>query len=73
MIAAGAAEPLRERSIAKQTADRCGNRFRRSIGHYRRFYEACRAGDSKAAQSVIHDSMQWAVDLIWDELPSERE
>ena len=48
-------------------------RFRRSVGHYRRFYEACKAGDSKAAQSVIHESMQWAVDLIWDELPSERE
>ena len=48
-------------------------RFRRSIGHYRRFYEACKAGDSRAAQSVIHESMQWAVDLIWDELPSERE
>ncbi|HEX6725614.1 MAG TPA: FCD domain-containing protein, partial [Gaiella sp.] len=47
-------------------------RFRRSVGNYRRFYEACRAGDSKAAQSVIHESMQWAVDLIWDELPSER-
>ena len=26
----------------------------------------------QAAQSVIHESMQWAVDLIWDELPSER-
>ena len=48
-------------------------RFRRSVGNYRRFYEACKAGDSKAAQSVIHESMQWAVDLIWDELPSERE
>ena len=48
-------------------------RFRRSVGNYRRFYEACKAGDPKAAQSVIHESMQWAVDLIWDELPSERE
>ena len=48
-------------------------RFRRSVGNYRRFYEACKTGDSKAAQSVIHESMQWAVDLIWDELPSERE
>jgi DNA-binding GntR family transcriptional regulator len=47
-------------------------RFRRSVGNYRRFYEACKAGDPKAAESVIHESMQWAVDLIWDELPSER-
>ena len=48
-------------------------RFRRSVGNYRRFFDACKAGDPKAAESVIHESMQWAVDLIWDELPSERE
>jgi DNA-binding GntR family transcriptional regulator len=46
-------------------------RFRRSVGNYRRFYDACKAGDPKAAEQVIHESMQWAVDLIWDELPSE--
>ena len=49
------------------------DRFRRSVGNYRRFYDACRAGDPKAAERVIHESMQWAVDLIWDELPSETE
>ena len=48
-------------------------RFRGSVGNYRRFYEACAAGDPKAAEKVIHESMQWAVDLIWDELPSETE
>ena len=49
------------------------DRFRRSVGNYRRFYDACRAGDPKAAERVIHESMQWAVDLIWAELPSETE
>jgi DNA-binding GntR family transcriptional regulator len=48
-------------------------RFRHSVGNYRRFYDACKAGDPKAAERVIHESMQWAVDLIWDELPSESE
>lgn len=47
-------------------------RFRRSVGHYRNFVEACRSGDPKAAERVIHESTQWAVDLIWDSLPSER-
>ena len=32
-----------------------------------------RPATPSAAQSVIHESMQWAVDLIWDALPSERE
>lgn len=49
------------------------DRFRRSVGNYRRFYQACKAGDPKRAERVIHESMQWAVDLIWDELPSESE
>jgi DNA-binding GntR family transcriptional regulator len=46
-------------------------RFRRSVGNYRRFFAACKAGDPKRAEAVIHESMQWAVELIWDELPSE--
>ena len=46
-------------------------RFRRSIGNYRRFYEACKAGDPRAAQDVMRESLEWAVDLIADELPSE--
>jgi len=47
-------------------------RFRGSVGNYRRFFAACKAGDSTAAERVIHESMRWAVDLIWDELPSEQ-
>lgn len=46
-------------------------RFRRSVANYRRFYEACRAGDARAAERVMEESMRWAVDLIWDDLPSE--
>jgi DNA-binding GntR family transcriptional regulator len=46
-------------------------RFRRSVAHYRAFYAACKAGDGRAAERVIHESMQWAVDLIWESLPSE--
>jgi DNA-binding GntR family transcriptional regulator len=46
-------------------------RFRRSVAHYRSFYEACKAGDPRAAEQVIHASTQWAVDLIWESLPSE--
>jgi DNA-binding GntR family transcriptional regulator len=48
-------------------------RFRRSVQNYRRFYDACKAREPKRAERVIHESMQWAVDLIWDELPSETE
>jgi DNA-binding GntR family transcriptional regulator len=46
-------------------------RFRRSVAHYRRFYEACKAGDPRAAEKVIHDSTQWAVDMIAELLPVE--
>jgi len=46
-------------------------RFRRSVGNYRRFYEACRARDPRAAQDVMRESLEWAVDLIASELPSE--
>ncbi len=46
-------------------------RFRRSVGHYRRFYEACKAGDPRAAERVIHDSTLWAVDAIAGLLPGE--
>jgi DNA-binding GntR family transcriptional regulator len=48
------------------------DRFRGSVRNYRRFFEACKAGDPTSAERVIHESMRWAVDLIWDELPSER-
>ena len=46
-------------------------RFRRSIGHYRRFYEACKAGDSLEAERAIHESTQWAVDVTAELLPGE--
>jgi DNA-binding GntR family transcriptional regulator len=46
-------------------------RFRRSVAHYRRFYEACKAGDPRAAEKVIHDSTQWAVETISELLPAE--
>jgi DNA-binding GntR family transcriptional regulator len=48
-------------------------RFRRSVAYYRRFFEACRARDARAAERVIQESTQWAVDLLWDSLPSERD
>lgn len=48
-------------------------RFRASVGNYRRFYEACRDGQPKRAARVVEESTQWAVDLIWSSLPSEAE
>ena len=45
--------------------------FRRSVAHYRSFYEACKAGDPLAAEKVIHESTRWAVELLWETLPSE--
>ena len=35
------------------------------------FYEACKTGDPRAAERVIHDSTQWAVDTIAGLLPGE--
>jgi DNA-binding GntR family transcriptional regulator len=46
-------------------------RFRRSVGHYRNFFEACRARDPVEAERVIHESTRWAVDLIAQSLPTE--
>jgi len=46
-------------------------RFSRSVAHYRRFYEACKARDPRAAEKVIHDSTQWAVETISELLPAE--
>jgi DNA-binding GntR family transcriptional regulator len=48
-------------------------RFRASVRNYRLLYEACKAGDPRAAARVVEDSTQWAVDEIWDSLPSEHE
>jgi GntR family transcriptional regulator, rspAB operon transcriptional repressor len=48
-------------------------RFRASVRNYRLLYEACKAGDPKAAARVVEESTQWAVDEIWDSLPSEHE
>ncbi len=46
-------------------------RFRRSVSNYRRFYVACTAGDADLAERVIEDSLQWAIGLLRDSLPSE--
>jgi DNA-binding GntR family transcriptional regulator len=48
-------------------------RFRTSVRNYRLLYEACKAGDPRAAARVVEESTQWAVDEIWDSLPSEHE
>jgi DNA-binding GntR family transcriptional regulator len=48
-------------------------RFRRSVGYYRAFLSACERRDGDAAEHVIHVSIQSAVDLLRDSLPSERE
>jgi DNA-binding GntR family transcriptional regulator len=49
------------------------DRFRASVRNYRLLYEACKAGDPRAAARVVEESTQWAVDEIWDSLPSEHE
>ncbi len=48
-------------------------RFRMSVRNYRRFYQACTKGDAHAAARIVEESTQWAVDLIWNSLPSEHE
>jgi DNA-binding GntR family transcriptional regulator len=48
-------------------------RFRSSVGHYHAFLAACEQGDVGQAESVIHASIRWAVDLISESLPSELE
>ena len=48
-------------------------RFRRSVGHYREFLRACEHNDGEAGERVIHESVRWAVDLLWESLPSERD
>ena len=50
-----------------------GARFSTSVANYRRFYDACEAGDAPEAARVVEESTQWAVDEIWDSLPSELE
>ena len=47
------------------------SRFRESVQNYRRFYDACRLGKPRLAAKVVEDSTQWAVDEIWESLPSE--
>jgi DNA-binding GntR family transcriptional regulator len=47
-------------------------RFRRSVAHYRAFYDACKTGNGRKAEQVIHESTQWAVDIVWESLPSEQ-
>jgi DNA-binding GntR family transcriptional regulator len=47
------------------------DRFAASVENYRRFYDACVAGKPKQAALIVEESTQWAVDEVWDELPSE--
>lgn len=46
-------------------------RYRRSVEHYQRFFDACAERDGVLAERIIHESTRWAVDLIWGSLPSE--
>ncbi len=46
-------------------------RFARSLAHYREFVRACGARDGQAAEHVIHASIRWGVELLWETLPSE--
>lgn len=48
-------------------------RFRSSLANYREFLQACEVRDGEAAERVIHASIRWAVELLGDTLPSERE
>jgi DNA-binding GntR family transcriptional regulator len=48
-------------------------RFQRSLAHYTAFLDACRERDGEATERVIRASIEWAVDLLWNTLPSERE
>ena len=48
-------------------------RFRQSLAHYRDFVQACAARDGDAAELVIQASTRWAVDLLAERLPSERD
>jgi DNA-binding GntR family transcriptional regulator len=48
-------------------------RFKRSVGYYRAFLDACGARDGDAAERVIHESMQQTVADLAPSLPSELE
>jgi DNA-binding GntR family transcriptional regulator len=47
-------------------------RLRESLDYHRRLFDACAARDSEEARRIVEESMQWAVELIWKSLPSER-
>ena len=48
-------------------------RFKRSVGYYRAFLDACEARDGDAAERVIHESMRQTVADLAASLPSELE
>jgi DNA-binding GntR family transcriptional regulator len=48
-------------------------RFKRSVGYYRAFLDACAARDGDAAERVIHESMRQTVADLAASLPSELE
>jgi DNA-binding GntR family transcriptional regulator len=48
-------------------------RFRRSVGYYHSFLEACERRDGDAAERVIHESVRATMDDLAPSLPSEVE
>jgi GntR family transcriptional regulator, rspAB operon transcriptional repressor len=48
-------------------------RFKRSVGYYRAFLDACEGRDGDAAEHVIHESMRQTVADLAPSLPSELE
>jgi DNA-binding GntR family transcriptional regulator len=47
--------------------------FEQSVAAYQEFVTACHHRNGARAETVIHDSLRWGVDLIADSLPSELE
>ena len=70
-LAAAPAVPFRVEEKAHRLVLSSPERFKRSVGSYHDFVDACEAHDPDRAERVIHDSMRWAVDLIAGSLPSE--
>ena len=46
-------------------------RFRESVGRYSAFLAACKARDGAAAERIVQESLDWAVERVAGELPSE--
>ncbi len=48
-------------------------RFRESLGRYTAFLAACKAQDGAAAEEIVRESLDWAVERVSGDLPSESE